>query len=210
MAAERSSQQFYVVIPAQASDFDTEYFKSEPIHRGDPPKCSRCGRFLGMRRWISPRRAQVVVHGQVPGDFAFASNSDFLLSDIVVDSLRVEGISGLSNVEEVEVSSILGAESSRIPRYFFADVTQQGAGLDLTRSDIKRTTPPTCVKCLSDGIVSIQGFVIDNGSWTGDDIFIPRGLPGVVVVSESFRSVAEHEQFGNIEFVPTEEYRWAP
>lgn len=210
MASDRTFERFYVLVPARGSDSDTEFFKSEPIHRGEPPKCWTCGRFLGMRRWLSPRRAQLVVHGQHPGDFAFVSGSEFLISDAVVAAMQADGLTELGGLEEVEISATLMAEPARPRRYFFGEVTQPGADLDPKRSDVERTSAPECEQCLGDGVASIRGFAIDGATWSGADMFVPRGLPGVIVVSEAFRRVSESSGFSNIELVPTERYTWRP
>jgi hypothetical protein len=210
MASDRAFARFYVLVPGRGSDADTEFFKSEPISRGEAPKCPTCGRFLGMRRWLSPRRAEVVVHGERSGDFAFTSSSEFLVSEVVLSAIHDEGLTGLNDVEEVEVSSTLRTVPAKPRRYFYGEIEQQGADLDPGRSDVERTTTPGCSGCLSDGIVSIRGFAIDSATWSGADIFVPRGLPGVVVVSEAFRRAAEARGFSNIELVPTGRYTWVP
>lgn len=210
MVSERTLERFYVLAPGRGSDADTEFFKSEPIHRGDAPKCPTCGRFLGMRRWLAPRHAQVVVHREHAGDFAFASGSEFLISDAVVSAIQAEGLTGLDDVEEVQVSSTLRAEPAQPRRYFYGEATRQGADIDPGRSDIERTSLQACGDCLGDGIASIRGFAIDRATWSGADIFVPRGLPGVVVVSDAFRRVAETNEFSNIELVPTERFTWVP
>ena len=210
MASDRTFERFYVVVPGRGSASDTEFFKSEPITRGEAPKCATCGRFLGMRRWMSPRHAQVVVHGERRGDFAFASSSEFLVSDAAMSAIRDEGLTGLNDVEEVETSSTLRAAPAEPGRYFYGVITQQAADLDSARSDVERTAAIECDDCLSDGIASIRGFAIDSSTWSGADIFVPRGLPGVVVVSEAFRRTAEEHGFSNIEFVLTDRFTWVP
>ncbi|MGH9177846.1 MAG: hypothetical protein ACRD0N_04755 [Acidimicrobiales bacterium] len=163
-----------------------------------------------MRRWMTPRHAQVVVHGERPGDFAFASSSEFLVSEVALSAMRDEGLTGLNDLQEVQISSTLRAEPAQPRRYFYGETTQQGANLDPARSDVARTAAPECEDCLSDGIASIRGFAIDSSTWAGADIFVPRGLPGVVVVSEAFRRVADEHGFSNIELVRTDHFTWVP
>jgi len=206
MASSRSFRQFYVLTPALGSAFDTEFFKSEPVTRGDAPICPSCGRFLGMRRWMSPRHSQVVIHGEHAGDFAFTSSSEFLVSDAVVSALKDEGLAGLSNLEEVEISFTLRAEPARPRRYFFGDVARQGADLAVSRGEVELVSAPNCDDCLSGGVFSIRGFALEDGTWSGADVFVPRGLPGVVVVSEAFYRLAEERAFSNIKLVATEQF----
>ncbi|MFV0317965.1 MAG: hypothetical protein ACK5O2_13525 [Microthrixaceae bacterium] len=210
MASDRRFERFYVLSPARGSTADTEFFKTEPITRGEAPACLSCGRFVGMRRWMAPHHAQVVVHGESAGDFAFASSSEFLVSDAVVAALEDEGLTGLEDLEEVAVSSTLRAAPASPRRYFFGAVSLKGADIDPSRSDIERAAVVECDDCLSNGISSIRGFALEDGTWSGADVFVPRGLPGVVVVSEAFGRVAEERDFSNIELVPTERFTWLP
>lgn len=210
MASDRLPPRFYVLLPGRGSGSDTEFFKAEPIVRGEAPRCSSCGRFLGMRRWLAPRHAQIVVHGDAAGDFAFASSSEFLVSESAISAMGNDELTGLANFEEVEISSTLRAEPATPRRYFHVEIAQQQADLDSRRSDVERMTKPECIDCLSDGIAAIRGFLIDPATWTGADLFVPRGLPGVVVVSEAFRQVAMAHEFSNIELVPTERFTWVP
>lgn len=131
MASKRSFESFYVLVPARGSESDTEFFKSDPITRGEAPKCEICDRFLGMRRWMSPRHAQVVVHGQHSGDFAFGSSSDFLISEAVVSAIRDAGLTGINNVEEVKISWTLGAEPAEPHRYFYGEMARGGQRMHL-------------------------------------------------------------------------------
>lgn len=210
MASDQYARSFYVLSPARRSTSDTEFFKADPITRGEAPTCRTCGKFIGMRTWLPPRFAQVVVHGESAGDFAFASSSDFLVSDAVVVALAGEGLTGVGALQEVEVSSTLQAAPAQPRRYFYGAVAVRGADIDPSRSDIERTAVPECDDCMSNGVSAIRGFAIAGATWSGDDVFVPRGLPGVVVVSEAFRRVAEERAFTNIELVPTERFTWLP
>jgi hypothetical protein len=208
MDSDRNFRRFYVLVPAQRSESDTEFFKADPIIRGDAPVCGTCGRFLGMRRWLSPRRAEVVVHGARAGDFAFRSSSEFLVSEAVVKAFEEEGLTGLNDLEEVTVSATLRAAPVQPRRYYYGEITLHGADVDPLHSNIERTENPECDWCIGSGIASIHGFEIADQSWSGADMFVARGLPGVVVVSEAFRRVAEERAFSNLELVPTKDFTW--
>ncbi|NMO15796.1 hypothetical protein HPC49_31025 [Pyxidicoccus fallax] len=59
------------------------------------------------------------------------------------------------------------------------------------------------------GTDGFNGFVLEPGSWNGDDVFEPRGL-GVHVVSERFAHFVSKHQLTNIVLTPTERYVWDP
>ncbi|KFA89717.1 hypothetical protein Q664_33060 [Archangium violaceum Cb vi76] len=56
----------------------------------------------------------------------------------------------------------------------------------------------------------IYGFALEQGSWNGDDVFIPRGLSGTMVASERFADFVARHGFTNMKLIPTEEYTWDP
>lgn len=43
-------------------------------------------------------------------------------------------------------------------------------------------------------------------TWQGEDIFRPRGLQGVLTVSERFARMVKHHGFTNMRLTPTEEF----
>jgi hypothetical protein len=54
------------------------------------------------------------------------------------------------------------------------------------------------------------GFVIDSSTLSRADIFVPRGLSGVVVGSDTFLRVAEEHGFSDIKLVLTDRSTWVP
>jgi hypothetical protein len=57
---------------------------------------------------------------------------------------------------------------------------------------------------------AIDGLAVEEGSWSGEDVFRPRGLWGVVLVSERFLHFAERHAMSHMAFVPIEKYVWDP
>ncbi|WNG53045.1 hypothetical protein F0U60_51055 [Archangium minus] len=57
---------------------------------------------------------------------------------------------------------------------------------------------------------SIYGFSLEPGTWQGEDIFRPRGLHGVLTVSERFERFVARHGFTNLRMTPIEEYVWDP
>jgi hypothetical protein len=164
-----------------------------------------------MLPWLPPRRAQIVVHGRKPGDFAFRGPEEFLISERAKSAFEREGLRGLASCDEVEITSTIRLATVGTSRYFYAEIpVQPGADFDASRSDVELSNPSACPVCLAAGISAIRGFVIDPESWLGADVFEARGLPGVVVVSAAFRAVVETYELSNAQLVPTESYTWDP
>lgn len=199
---------FFTVRWTRRSRADTEFLKADPVYWGDAPRCPVCGRYLGMRSWLAPRRAQLIVHGEEPGDFAFASSSEFLVSERVKRSVTSRGLSGLEGFEEVEIASIVMRCETTPPPYFHVQPRLCGADVNGQRSVIERTDDILCTHCLTDGLEAIRGFEIDTASWTGADVFVPRGLPGVIVVSDAFRRAVVMDGLSNMDLIQTTEYSW--
>ncbi|QRK13686.1 hypothetical protein JQX13_19180 [Archangium violaceum] len=57
---------------------------------------------------------------------------------------------------------------------------------------------------------AIHGFSLEAGSWRGEDIFHPRGLQGVLTVSERFERFVARHGFTNMRLTLSEEYVWNP
>ncbi len=60
------------------------------------------------------------------------------------------------------------------------------------------------------GIDAINGFVLDPGTWGGEDVFRPRGMQGTLVVSERFKTLVERHGLTNMVLTPIEKYVWDP
>ncbi len=60
------------------------------------------------------------------------------------------------------------------------------------------------------GVNAINGFVLEPGTWGGEDIFRPRDLPGDIVVSERFKDFVELHGWTNMVLTPTEQFVWDP
>jgi hypothetical protein len=60
------------------------------------------------------------------------------------------------------------------------------------------------------GADAIDGFVLEPGTWRGEDVFRPRGLWGTITTSERFMRFAERHAMRHMTFVPIEKYVWDP
>ncbi|HSP81797.1 MAG TPA: hypothetical protein VLQ93_24975 [Myxococcaceae bacterium] len=140
--------------------------------------------------------------------------SGFLVTERFAESFRAEGLTGLSGFQPVEVVRVRGrrrgSNSTPIPRYVYVIPIFGGAAVDESRSLIRRSHPIACDACRETGVDAIHGFSLEEGSWTGDDVFFARGMPGSAVVSERFARFVERHGLTNMLLIPTEEYTWDP
>jgi hypothetical protein len=196
------------------SRYDTDVDQLEPVNLGDGARCPKCGYPIGMLTWLPPHRAGLLLHGEELGDYMEVAGEDLLLSERFVQAFREEGFTGLEGFHPVEVVRVIrerrGPSPSHIPRYFLATVCFSRVAVDLKRSRIRYDEPPSCEECRASGLEATYGFTLEADLWQGEDIFQPRGLPGVWTVSERFASFITRHGFTNMRLTPCEEYVWNP
>jgi hypothetical protein len=205
--------QFYVLDLEIGSTHDTTFEEMEPRHIGeveDCRQCPTCGRRVGSLPWLPPFRAAVIAHRRELGDVAF-SGMDILVSEkfrLAWTEAQLEGIEAFQPLERVRVRPArLGKKTVT---YYYVDVLRFGTRVDLQRSLIEYSKPFSCMVCMNAGVSTVRGFKIDEQSWTGEDIFIPWGEPGSVVVTDRVRQLRDEYGLKNVTLTPTEEYVWDP
>lgn len=199
---------FFVLESARWSQFDTEYLPTKDARYGDAPRREACGAFTGSMRWLPPFRVELILHGSRWGDFAFFGPEAFLLSEHALHAWRESGLSGLTPVDAVEVVAVKARSTP--PPYYHVEVARDAASVDESRSAIVRIDPGSCDVCRSSIIDGIQGFSIDADSWTGEDVFIARGLPGTVVVTARVQEWIEVKNLSNARVTATPSFVWDP
>jgi hypothetical protein len=167
-----------------------------------------------MLKWLSPYRVELKLYGQEFGDFIKIS-ADLLISERFAEAFRAEGLTGLEGFHPVEVVRVRSrkkkaGKSLSVPRYLVVSAPYGPAAVDLVLNRVWTVNPVTCMECRAAGIHAINGFVVEPGTWGGEDIFRPRGLPGTLVVSERFKSFVERHGWTNMVLTPTEQFIWDP
>ena len=208
MASEANDRAFFVVGKGElGSVHDTEYLPAEGANFGDAPTCSVCREFVEGKPWLPPYRADLRLHGSRWGDFAFFGESEFLVSDRVFGLYTKAGLTGLTGFEPVESVSIEGAMTPP-PRYRHVSIARSGAAVDESRSSLTRPAPVTCDSCRVGGVEAIDGFSLELGTWTGEDVFVARGLAGVVLATLRFRKLVDDHGLTNVRLIPINSYKW--
>jgi hypothetical protein len=167
-----------------------------------------------MLPWLPPYRAELELHGQTLGDFVKGPGDELLISERMAEAFRAEELTGLLGFHPAEVVRVRrrskSSKPSAVPRYFVVSPCFGRAALDEARSHLRRTEPIACPECRYSGLDSIHGFALEPGTWQGEDVFRPRGLPGRIVVSSRFAEFIQRHGFTNMKLPPTEEYVWDP
>lgn len=193
---------------------DTQCDTVEPENLGDGPRCTRCGDPIGMRTWLPPYRVQLELHGQSLGDFIEGPGYHVLLSERMAEAIRAEGLTGLSGFYTAEVVRLRRnrkrAKPAPMPSYVVVTPCFGRGAVDQAHSLLRRNSPVKCPECRDPGTDTIHGFVLEPGTWQGEDVFRPRGLQGTIVVSERFAEFVQLHEFTNIKLTPTDTYVWDP
>jgi hypothetical protein len=216
MASElQEPSRFFVLDDDMFGRCDTKFSSLDPTNTGAAPRCPKCGDIIGMRTWLPPYRGELELHGQDSGDFVEASGYDFLVSERMAESFRAEGLTGLLGFHPVEVVGVRKkrktAKAVMVPRYFAVTARFGRGAVDAGRSRFRyATTPAPCTECRSIELDSIHGFTLEPGTWQGEDVFRPRGLPGRLVVSERFAEFVQRHGFTNMKLTDTKAYVWDP
>ena len=175
---------------------------------GDARRSEACGKYVGMCEWLPPYRVELETWGRVFGDVAVCG-SDLLVSSRFKqawEQSQLHGLSGFSAVEIVKV--IRRRKSTGAPlKYFRAVVSRGRTAIDLAASGFEWGSAPTCPACRLGHIIKRwKRILIDQATWNGDDIFIARGLPSTIIVSERFKEFCKLNDVKNAHLIPADTF----
>lgn len=175
---------------------------------GEAKRCTECGKYLTMLQWLPPYQVELETWGQEYGDVVNCIGADdFLVSERFRTLYEESGLVGLSGFQPVEVVSERRrgpiVKASR-PAYFRAVVCRSVTTIDQAASGIEWAEAPTCQTCLIGEVMKRwKRVVVDQTTWSEEDIFFPRGKPGEIVASSRFAKWCSHHQFRNVVLIPS-------
>lgn len=207
---ERQRPRFFVLEQDLFGLHDTKFDTVGTVTFGDAPRCPRCGDPLGMRTWQPPYRVNLELYGQALADFVDGpGGNSFLVSERMADAFRAEGLTGLLGFHPAEVVRVQrkrkGPKPKAVPAYFVVTPCRSLSAVDVAHSRIRYDRPVTCPECRSSGLDSIHGFVLEPGSWQGEDVFFARGLGGRIIVSQRFAEFAQRHELTNMKLTSSTE-----
>lgn len=177
---------------------------------GPAPTCACCGEYIGSLTWLPPYEVELECQGSEYGDVVFGpSNREFLVSGKFQSAFDRSGLRGLIGFDPVRVCRATrhGRIKGEIPQYYHVEVETTRAAVDQRQSGEVWEVAPTCDECRLNGrnFKRAERIVIEEGSWSGEDIFRPRG-GGPYVVTARFRDVCQSHDITNVTFVAIERY----
>ena len=188
----------------------TDFTQSKPMNLGEAPTCPICGGFIGSLPWLPPYRAELEVWGKDYGDIAFGPGNELMVAQRVADAFKHEGLFGFSGFNEVDIVKVIRRGGSKIashpPRYFCVAIARGRAAIDVEASKMVHEEPFTCPECRSGLIKRIGRIVLEEGTWSGEDVFFARGLPGTILASERFKAFFDRYSVNNGVLIDAADY----
>jgi len=208
---------FYVLKPEEGIRFGTKWAYADqvdPVRRSEEgERCPVCGKPVAPLRWLPPHR--VKLSSEKPekwGDFVWGAGFRLLVSDRFKAAYEQERLSGIETFQPVEVARVGRRKSGdlppELPTYYLIGIVWGGAKVDEIASKVVWKREPTCSYCRLGYKVKSEGIILEEGSWKGVDIFIPRGPSGSILVTERFKEMVERHRLRNAWFIPAEKYGW--
>jgi hypothetical protein len=205
--------QFYVLKNPEDNKLAlTDFIPLEPHNIGEAPLCTTCGKALGMLPWLPPYRVEIEFWGKEAGDIAFGPGNELLISEKFKLSYERHKLGGLSNFAPVLVVKVKNRSKKspkEVPNYFCVTIARSRAIIDHKLSGLLLDEPWTCKECRLGGIIKkISKVVIEKNTWSGEDIFFARGLPGIIITTERFKKFFIDAGINNGELVESTQYKF--
>jgi hypothetical protein len=159
-----------------------------------------------MLHWLEPRFAELELHGKEFGDIVHIG-STLLVTSRFMEAYQKAGLVGLGEFSRIEIVRVKPKRGfPRCPEYFHVEVGRGRAALDAHRSGLICYEPATCKECRTTVIEVIASLQLEPDTWSGEDIFIARGLPGTNLVTDRFKAACEAFGITNVRFIPAAKY----
>jgi hypothetical protein len=158
---------------------------------------------------VPPIRLELQTWGEEWGDIAFGTGDQLLVSAELKQLVIRSGMTGFERFDAVEMVKIKKPRhlNSLPPVYELASIQRSRAAVDDEASKIIRQNSATCSECRIDGLLKrADRIVIEPGTWSGEDILFARGLPGIVLVSERFKSLCDENNPANCTLVEADAF----
>src|SRR5712692_1225597 len=189
----------------------TDFLPLESTKKGEAPKCIKCGQYIGMLPLLPPIRVELETWGDTFGDIAFGPGEELLASKRFWNLFQSLGLTGLVPVAPADVVKVKSHRKliQEQPSYLCFRVVRSKAAIDEKKSGLVREGPWTCNECCIGGIIkSTERIVLERDSWSGEDIFIARGLPGRILASERMKTFCDQKTILNCYLIKASEFHF--
>ncbi|MGQ9855056.1 MAG: imm11 family protein [Candidatus Oleimicrobiaceae bacterium] len=146
----------------------------------------------------------------------YLPHDDFLVSERFREIYERHGLTGLRGFDPVRIVKLKRRRriTEQPSPYYRVMAVRSQTVVDQEASGIEWSNDwPICPVCREGRFLKRwKRLVIETATWTGEDIFYARGVPGTIFVSERFKDVCETTGVRNAAFIPAEEQsrEWCP
>lgn len=195
------------VISDDGQPAESQFVASPGARVGDAPMCTTCGGFTGMCAWLPPLRIELETWGNSYPDLVL-SGAVLLVTHRFVEHWNDSGLIGLDNVRPVQITRVRSHRKMKaaVPAYYFARANTGTTAIDLEASEFEHEGQ-VCSACrLGDVLKRWKRIVIEESTWSGADMFVPRGLPSSIFVTQRVIELVERRKLLNASFIPAESF----
>lgn len=198
---------YFVLRNPKVEEYEsvTDYVTIEESVLGEAPTCPVCGNFIGMLPILPPIVVEIKSQGEQWSHISFGSGNELLISDQLKKEILNLNLTGIERMEPVTISKSKGRRRfmPQLPEYWMSSIIFSQKAVDDEKSGIVRQRSWTCPHCKFGGLIESVGKVaLEKDDMMAEDIFYPRGLPGTIIVSESFKNACSQVNLPDCYFDP--------
>jgi hypothetical protein len=202
---------FYILEHPRTGHDDalTDFLSAPDKNRGDAPRCPQCGGAVGLLQTLPPFRVELETWGKRFGDLVFGVGNDVLVSERFKDEFLRSGLTGLFGFTPAEIVKVIarrGKLPKPMPNYFYVVPGRSRAAIDHRKSEMEYERPWKCEECRIGDMIRFTRIALEPNTWSGEDVFIARGLPGTIITSERFKHFCDRHVFSNCLLIEAERY----
>ena len=174
--------------------------------------CPLCHEPIGMLAWLPPLRVELITWRREYGDIVPGPGCSLLISPRLKAIVEEHCLTGFEGFDPVTIVRVKHRRRWKVevppPKYVRVTVKLGQAAIDQVKSEMEHRNPSTvCASCRTGGfLLRWARVVIEEGTWSGEDIFVARGLPGTFICTERFKQICDEYKILNADFIPAEEY----
>jgi hypothetical protein len=163
------------------------FYPDESVKIGDAPTCPKCGNSLGMCKSVGEYIVEIEFPKDSAEDVCFGPDDEVLFSERLKTSFESSQLKG-ADFQPVKVAKVCThkRKSLSIPEYYRTSISRSRALVDVKASGFEVEGKIKCKECYlsKGGIIRYRRIVFVPDTWSGEDIFYARGLPGTIITSQ--------------------------
>lgn len=203
----------FYILKSDGLRFGTKWAYGQPVAPkvyGSARGCPVCGRAVSGKEYLPPHFIHISsAKPEKWGDFLWGAGFQLMVSKRFQEIYEEEHLRGVEKFYPMAEIVRMGRQKRgnlalELPAYHLVEIEWNGANLDDERSQTVRRQPD-CSFCRG-SVKAHRGVFLEEGTWTGADIFIARGLNGVILASERLKQVIEQNSLTNVQLIPAQKY----